>query len=760
MKSTFIALENQKVNEDILNLLISYRGSGISVVACAPEKLIGVIKKSAIFSDAVFISGEFLNDTENREAYLELFGEEFASYDQNGKISGLFAIIKGTPAIVLPNDISKAKSLYFTYFYNRKDNESSACNASIFVSSTDIKRIEQTLESLEKSKEIEIKILPNKLFTEISVTALGIDQDTAEQSLKNRMEEIRLLLGDDVFSSTTSHIENEVVGLLIEKNLKIASAESCTGGLLSKLITAVPNSSSIFELGITSYSNRIKQYALNVPKNILNDYGAVSKQTAAYMALGVKKLSSADIGVAITGVAGPASSEGKSVGTVYIALTNGEHFWVRGLCLSPFSSREDIRNAAAFTAFDLVRRYIECLPTVLPEFSTNLESLTTLYEQPHYINSSLLFMKSTLENYLVEQELEEQAESEALLSQFKISSVSTPLENLQKKVLRQNKRRFKIKFNLPKFNFSFKDYIEQLLTTNDLKGFMIGTLSKVSALIIISALILVSFLSVNLFSEDYSEQKQLKEIQSKWSGRDIISTSGEYFDYLALNEINPDISGWLSISGTKINYPVCSSGEPDYYKTKNINNKTSNYGALYFDSTTNLVEKKLNTVIHGNNLNNDTMFSELTNYRDPKFANSTRHINFSTKKSMASYEVFAVVMVNESTGENDIDFFDYRKNDFSSVFEFTRWLSDIRLRSIYNSDLLINYGDEILTLVTDTEDFNSAKIVVFARKLSSEYLTGSTLRVNPSPKMPDIWYKLNSLENPYDSKNDLLLGTN
>lgn len=758
MKSTFIALENQKVNEDVLNLLISSRKGGISVITCAPEKLISNIKKAAAFSDAVFIGGEFLNDTQNREAYLKFFGEEFSLADQSGKICGLFATIKGKPTAILPTDIEQAKKLYFTYFYNNKENEKRAATASIFVSSCDTKHIKQTLDSLKKSDKGEIKVLPSDLFTEISVTALADSNDEAEQNLSALTEEIRLLLGDDVFSTNSAHIENEVVGLLINKNLKIASAESCTGGLVSKLITAVPNSSSVFELGITSYSNRIKQYALNVPRNILNDFGAVSKQTAAYMALGVKKLSGADIGIGITGVAGPASSEGKSVGTVYIALTDGEHFWVRRLSLSPFSSRDEVRNAAAFTAFDLVRRYIECKPAILPEFSTDLENLTTLYEQPHYINSSLLFMKSTLENYLIEQK--EQAEAEPILSQFKISSASTPLENLQKKVLKQSRHRYKIKLTLPKFNFSFKAYLEQLLTTNDLKSFMMSTLSKVATLIIISALVLISFLSVNLFAEDYNEQKQLTEIQSKWSEQNIISSSGEYFDFLALNEINPDISGWLTIPGSKINYPVCSSGEPNYYKTRNINKAKSDYGALYFDETTDLINKKLNTVIHGNNLRNETMFSELINYRDPEFANSARLIKFSTKKAMATYQVFAVVMVNDATSEKETDFFDYKKNEFSSGFEFLRWLSDIRLRSIYESDLLINYGDEILTLVTDTDDYSTSKVVVFARKLSSEYLTSSTLRVNSSPKMPDIWYELNSLKNPYDSTTDFILGTN
>ena len=151
----------------------------------------------------------------------------------------------------------------------------------------------------------------------------------------------------------------ELVGLLKEKKLLIATAESCTGGLVSSYITAVPGSSAVFELGMASYSCRIKNEALGVKKETLDTLGAVSRDTARQMAECIRKKADADIGVSVTGVAGPDSDErGNAVGTVYIGLAGPEgtlcrlrHFGKR--------SRERIRGQSANTAFDLLRRELQ-----------------------------------------------------------------------------------------------------------------------------------------------------------------------------------------------------------------------------------------------------------------------------------------------------------------------------------------------------------------------------------------------------------------
>ena len=127
-------------------------------------------------------------------------------------------------------------------------------------------------------------------------------------------------------------VEAAAVRLLKEKGLTVAFAESCTGGLCAKRVTDISGASSVFHCGVVSYSNEIKHKVLGVSRESLDRYGAVSAVVAAEMALGVKKLSCADFGVSVTGMAGPESDDPKiPVGRIYIAVTDGDRVYIKEL---------------------------------------------------------------------------------------------------------------------------------------------------------------------------------------------------------------------------------------------------------------------------------------------------------------------------------------------------------------------------------------------------------------------------------------------
>ena len=141
-------------------------------------------------------------------------------------------------------------------------------------------------------------------------------------------------------------LEQQVIAALKARGLTLAAAESCTGGLTAKRLTDVPGASAVFLGGVVSYTNGVKERALGVPHDMLEEYGAVSEPVARAMAEGVRRLTCADIALSVTGVAGPDKDDrGHDVGTVYMALSAKSETTVQLLHLS--GGRSAIRAAAA-----------------------------------------------------------------------------------------------------------------------------------------------------------------------------------------------------------------------------------------------------------------------------------------------------------------------------------------------------------------------------------------------------------------------------
>ncbi len=148
----------------------------------------------------------------------------------------------------------------------------------------------------------------------------------------------------------------QAVALLKEKKLKITTAESCTGGLIAKMITDISGSSGVFDCGIVSYSNEIKMSLLGVSEETLLQFGAVSEQTVREMSEGALRISGADISVAVSGIAGPLSdATDKPVGLIFIAVNmNGKITVKKFNNQFDVNIRENNRNSAANEALKLV----------------------------------------------------------------------------------------------------------------------------------------------------------------------------------------------------------------------------------------------------------------------------------------------------------------------------------------------------------------------------------------------------------------------
>ncbi len=198
----------------------------------------------------------------------------------------------------------------------------------------------------------------------LRVTAKAATKAEADALCAPIIEEIKKRIGDSIYSVDVNSLEETVVNLLRESGKRIATAESCTGGLLAKRITDISGSSEVFEMGAVTYANRIKELLLGVPHDVLAEKGAVSEEVARAMAEGIVKKAGADLGVGITGIAGPGGgTEEKPVGLVYIALSDGKNTWVtKRSPIGRTKSREWHRHCAASQALDMVRRYLTDLP--------------------------------------------------------------------------------------------------------------------------------------------------------------------------------------------------------------------------------------------------------------------------------------------------------------------------------------------------------------------------------------------------------------
>ena len=153
-------------------------------------------------------------------------------------------------------------------------------------------------------------------------------------------------------------LESKIGQRLISKGMTLATAESCSGGLISHKLTNVPGASGYFCGGVVTYSNEVKEKILGVDENSINDYGAVSEEVARQMADGVRRKFGSDIGVSVTGIAGPSGgTDEKPVGLVYIALSSEHHMIVTRENFA--GTREEIKLKTAEKALSMLWEYLQ-----------------------------------------------------------------------------------------------------------------------------------------------------------------------------------------------------------------------------------------------------------------------------------------------------------------------------------------------------------------------------------------------------------------
>ena len=192
----------------------------------------------------------------------------------------------------------------------------------------------------------------------LQITAKAKSVDEAEKIIAPVMEHVMQRLGDVVYGVDVECIEESVIKLLREKNMTFSAAESCTGGELAKRFTDMPGASAFFKGGVVTYTNEAKAKLLGIDTALIEEKGAVSYEVAKAMAENVRALLGTDIGVGVTGLAGPDGDGVHEVGTVFVSLAVEGETFVKELHMGAMRTRSFIRRMAGNHIYDMMRRWL------------------------------------------------------------------------------------------------------------------------------------------------------------------------------------------------------------------------------------------------------------------------------------------------------------------------------------------------------------------------------------------------------------------
>lgn len=219
-------------------------------------------------------------------------------------------------------------------------------------------KLGETLSDIAPDEEgFHLAFLPRFPIIRLRMDAGGKDAASVEERLDSKQKAIQARIKENIISDDGRPMEQVVLDLLLERGWTLALAESITGGMIGEMITRVAGSSRTFMGSIVSYSNEMKSGLLGVSPETLNRWGAVSHECAVEMALGARKAGAADVGISVTGIAGPdGGTPDKPVGTFYLGLATPDATLTRGFFLP--GQRGWVKTLAAMQALDLLRRHL------------------------------------------------------------------------------------------------------------------------------------------------------------------------------------------------------------------------------------------------------------------------------------------------------------------------------------------------------------------------------------------------------------------
>lgn len=293
----------------------------------------------------------------NRKQAIKPKGAEFIT-NEIGTAPGIYINKDNKKIIMLPGPPREMNIMFENHVVPLLDVDFSIVTKSINTIGVGESDLETGLRKLNIFENgIEIATFAKEGEVEIKIIGKGQNKEYVEENINFIIERIKSKFGDYIYGYNNIPIEEVVINLLKEKNFKIGLCESCTGGLITSRITKIPGASNVLDRAIISYSNESKIEELNVKKETLESFGAVSEETAYEMAKGLLEKSNLDILLSITGIAGPTGgTTEKPVGLVYICIMSSQSYKVIKCLFN--GNRNAIQNKASTRALAEIWRFL------------------------------------------------------------------------------------------------------------------------------------------------------------------------------------------------------------------------------------------------------------------------------------------------------------------------------------------------------------------------------------------------------------------
>ena len=565
------------------------------------------------------------------------------------------------------------------------------------VSANDVR---DALEVFGNEENTDISVTGSEMTVAVEVTVTAETESLAKAQYAKITRVLREKFEQKMFSDTYGSLWQTAVEKFKEKGQTFSLAESCTGGLIAKMVTDVPGSSAVFKMSAVVYNEEMKKNLLGVRSETIEEHGVVSGETSAEMAEGVRKVGESTVGIGVTGFAGPGCDHRYPEGTVFISLSDGEAVYTRRLNVRN-SNRNTVRRAATLHALDMLRLYAE--------------------GYLDFVGSCAHVLKTVPSAKKVEKE----PLRKRLLGFFTKFPRDPFGEKLRKLVLVASI--CVMAFAGWKVGVRLHTEIDYDKTQQQIQDDL-GAVSGMT-----------------------SEEKN--NIVSEMVQSGIITEEQKILDWAIVPlSKNPDLVGRIRITLKNgkdlIDQVVVQAKDNDEYLKKGFYGSHNEMGTVFMDYRCRKDATSVNTILYGHSSTyENVMFNPLHQYKDLNFLNENPIISYSTLEEEGQYKIFAVMILNTLKKQGEV----YNGCYYTSEY-ITENIHEFRDRSIFDTNVDVVNGDKILTLSTCTYELDELRFVVMARKVRD----GESLEVEPASKNLDAvffkaWYEKEGIDAPSTS---------